>query len=99
MIIRDTAVGSVPVRVVARVDHTNDYANAEAIALVLTPMLAQALIVAGLCMPVAPFAAGGSGLGAEVLGTVLVLEILVWLVMLLATVYRWILPLWVYPSG
>ncbi|GAA1489177.1 hypothetical protein GCM10009626_19230 [Brachybacterium sacelli] len=80
-------------------DEATDYANAEAIALAFTPMIAQTLIVAGLCMPVASFAVGGSGLGSTVLGAVLVVEILLWIVILLAAVYRWILPLWLYPSG
>ena len=80
------------------IDQAADYANLEALALAWTPMLGQTLLLAGLVVPLVALLGIGTPAAKAVIGLLMVLELGAWIVMLLMTVYRWILPLWMYPG-
>lgn len=72
------------------------YPAGEPAVLVVLPMLAQSLVMAGAICPLIPFA--GQAWASAVLFAALGLEILLWIVALMSIVNRWIIPLWLYPS-
>lgn len=80
------------------IDQAADYANLEALALAWTPMLGQTLLLAGPAIPLVTLLGIGTSAANTVTGLLIVVELGAWIAMLLMTVYRWILPLWMYPS-
>ncbi len=80
------------------IDQAADYANLEALALAWTPMLGQTLLLAGPVIPLVTLLGIGTLAANTVTGLFIVVELGAWIAMLLMTVYRWILPLWMYPG-
>ena len=79
-------------------ERRSGYAYGEVAALVVLPLVAQTLLVAGFVAGVLSLDALRES-GATVLIPIAVIgELLLWSVLLLATGYRSIMPLWVYPS-
>ncbi|NYF96863.1 hypothetical protein [Janibacter cremeus] len=79
-------------------DHPSGYDYREITVLVVLPLLAQTLLVWGLVAGVLSVDVLRES-GATVLIPIAVIaEVILWNVLLVATVYRDIMPLWVYPS-
>ena len=56
------------------------------------------LILAASAIPLVALLGRGSEAASTVIGVLVIVELALWLLMLLLTVYRWILPLWMYPA-
>lgn len=80
------------------IDRATNYAGVEALALAWTPMLAQTLLLTAPVIPLVALLGRGSEAASTVIGVLVIVEVALWLLMLLLTVYRWILPLWLYPA-
>lgn len=61
-------------------------------------MLGQTLLLSGPVIPLVTLLGDGTSAANAVTGLLIVLELGAWTAMLLMTVYRWILPLWMYPG-
>ncbi|OFT62629.1 hypothetical protein HMPREF3159_03715 [Brachybacterium sp. HMSC06H03] len=80
------------------IDQAANYAAVEALALAWTPMIAQTLLLAAPAIPLVALLGRGSEAASTVIGVLVIVELVLWMAMLLLTVYRWILPLWMYPA-
>lgn len=70
----------------------------EGLVLVVLPLCAQALLVSAPLALLAAIDALRELTTAVLLPVVVILEVILWVVLLLATSYRSILPLWIYPG-
>lgn len=80
------------------IDQAAHYATGESLALAWTPLLGQTLLVAGPAIPLIAALGSGTTAANALIGVLVAVELVLWIVMLLMTVYRWILPLWMYPT-
>lgn len=74
------------------------YAYGEVAVLVVLPLLAQTVLVAGALMALSSVDMLRDAVNGLLVPFAVVAEVLVWLAGLIATGYRTIMPLWVYPS-
>ncbi|MFC5276771.1 hypothetical protein [Brachybacterium sacelli] len=80
------------------IDARTGHAYGEVAVLVVLPLLAQSLLVAGLLMALGSVEMLRGAVVGLLVPAAVVAEVLLWIVLLLATGYRAIMPLWVYPS-
>ena len=74
------------------------YDYGEVAVLVVLPLLAQTVLVAGALMALSSVDMLRGAVSGLLVPLAVVAEVLVWLAVLIAAGYRTIMPLWVYPS-
>ncbi|WP_114853643.1 hypothetical protein [Brachybacterium sp. YJGR34] len=80
------------------IDRPGPFPYAEGAVLVVLPLLAQLLIVIGLLVGVTSVdVLADAGLGG-IYAAAVIAELILWALVLLPSVYRTVLPLWLYPS-
>lgn len=80
------------------VQRPGGYAYSEVTVLVVLPLVAQTLLVAGLVAGVLAVDVLRESGGTVLIPIAVIGELALWSVLLIATGYRSIMPLWVYPS-
>ncbi|WP_270409567.1 hypothetical protein [Brachybacterium paraconglomeratum] len=74
------------------------FAYAETTVLVLLPMCAQTVFVAGGVVGLASVDVLREAMASVLVPAAVILELLIWVVLLLLIGYRSVLPLWIYPA-
>lgn len=87
---------------VARPLVDSEFANApERLVLVVLPLIAQTLIVAGIALPLSGVAAAttaSGGLATGILIAACALQLIIWAVVAIPTAHSSVFPLWMYPA-